>query len=150
MILHGTETGYPRHVHRMAAGASADGQRISLFAWMTVANGDATALANAQTQAVAGKLNRQRIWVNPGEGKPIRITCWPQGTTSDISSDDEDGETIVVTGSRIAAVAAPPPPPPPPPPAAAPERDKGVTGSRSTSPLLRVRRSRLHCSKSRP
>ena len=104
-----------------------DGQRISLFAWMTLANGDATALANAQTQAVAGKLNRQRIWVNPGEAKPIRITCWPQGTTSDISSDDEDGETIVVTGSRIAAVAAPPPPPPPPPPAAAPERDNGVT-----------------------
>ena len=101
----------------------ADGSRISLFAWLTLANGDETALANAQTQAVAGKLNRQRVWVSPGEAKPVSIRCWPQGTTSDISSD-EDSEDIVVTGSRIAAM-APPPPPPPPPPAAAPERDSG-------------------------
>jgi len=105
------------------AEQSADGQRISLFAWLTLANGDATVLANAQTQAVAGKLNRQRVWVNPGEAKPILITCWPQGTTSDIAGEVSPvtmlaSEDIVVTGSRLAA----PPPPPPPPPAAAAER----------------------------
>jgi hypothetical protein len=104
------------------AEQSADGKRISLFAWMTLANGDETALADAETQAVAGKLNRERVWVNPGEAKPIRISCWPQGRTSDISPEIAPlaAQDIVVTGSRIMA----PPPPPPPPPAAA-ERDSG-------------------------
>jgi hypothetical protein len=98
------------------------GDRISLFGWLTMANGDETGLANAAAQAVAGKLNRERVWVPQGEAKPIAISCWPQGTTSDIPLD------------------APPPPPPPPPPAASmappppmPERggeDIMVTGSR--------------------
>jgi len=105
------------------AEQSADGKRISLFAWMTLANGDETALGDAQTQAVAGKLNRQRVWISPGEAKPIRISCWPQGTTSDIPSEivPLTAQDIVVTGSRMMA----PPPPPPPPPAAAPERGGG-------------------------
>jgi hypothetical protein len=100
------------------------GDRISLFAWMTLANGDQTGLADAQTQAVAGKLNRARVWVDPGETKPITISCWPQGTTSDIATPVQliDAEEITVTGSRSLPVAAPPPPPPPAPPAA-PERD---------------------------
>ena len=98
------------------------GDRISLFGWLTMANSDETGLANAQAQAVAGKLNRERVWVPQGEAKPIAIRCWPQGTTSDIPED------------------APPPPPPPPPaaatmaaPAPMPERggeDIVVTGSR--------------------
>lgn len=98
------------------------GDRISLFAWLTLANGDQTGLANALTQAVAGKLNRRRVWVEPGVAKPITITCWPQGTTSDIPEDivqSLGAEEIAVTGSRMAAMA----PPPPPPPSA--ERDEG-------------------------
>jgi hypothetical protein len=103
------------------AELSPAGDRISLFAWLTLANGDITGLANAQTQAVAGKLNRERLWVDSGRGTPIRITCWPQGTTSDIPEDVRlmSAEDIVVTGSRIGG---PPPPAPPPPPAAAAER----------------------------
>ena len=99
------------------------GDRISLFGWLTMANGDQTGLEDAQTQAVAGKLNRQRVWVDPGEAKPIAVQCWPQGTTSDIP---ELSEVIAVTGSRIAAydMAAQAPPAPPPPPAA-PERGGG-------------------------
>ena len=94
------------------------GDRVSLFAWMTLANGDQTGLADAQTQAVAGKLNRERVWVDPGEAKPITINCWPQGTTSDIPEDQlvvqlASAETITVTGARMAAPAAPPPPPMP-------------------------------------
>jgi hypothetical protein len=102
---------------------SPSGDHLSLFAWMTLANGDQTGLANAQTQAVAGNLNRERVYVDPGEAKPITISCWPQGTTSDIAEPMTvlNAEEIQVTGSRIAAVAAPPPPPPPP----APERDSG-------------------------
>jgi hypothetical protein len=100
------------------------GDRISLFGWLTMANGDETGLADAQTQAVAGKLNRNRVYVPQGEAKPITISCWPQGTTSDIPPEASpvallSAEDIVVTGSRI------PPPAPPPPPAAAPERDGG-------------------------
>jgi hypothetical protein len=91
------------------AELSPGGDSISLFAWMTLANGDQTDLADAQTQAVAGKLNRERVWVNPGEAKAISIQCWPRGTTSDLPLE----EVILVTGSRISAAAPPPPPPPP-------------------------------------
>jgi len=105
------------------AELSEAGDRISLFGWLTMANGDSTGLENAQTQAVAGKLNRQRVRVDPGEAKPISIQCWPQGSTSDIP---EESEFIMVTGSRIAAYdIAPRAPPPPPPPPAAPERGGG-------------------------
>ena len=105
------------------AELSPAGDRISLFAWLTLANGDETGLADAQTQAVAGKLNRERVHVPPGEAKAITISCWPQGTTSDMPDEAvpviaQAAEDIVVTGMR--ASAAPPPPPPPPP---SPERD---------------------------
>jgi hypothetical protein len=103
------------------ADLSDSGDRISLFGWMTLANGDQTGLADAQTQAVAGKLNRERVAVDPGEAQPISISCWPQGTTSDIPPSLAsagpvtivNAEDIVVTGMRVAA---------PPPPRAAPER----------------------------
>ena len=102
------------------AELSPGGDRMALFAWLTLANGDQTGLADAQTQAVAGKLNRERVYVPPGEAKPITITCWPQGTTSDVPQDIRllSAEDIVVTGGRIAAQAPPPPPP-------APERGGG-------------------------
>ena len=98
------------------ADLSPDGRTLSLFAWLTLANGDDTGLANANTNAVAGRLNRERVHVPPGEAKPIMLNCWPSGTTSDIPVEvmalSQLSEAIVVTGSRIAA---PPPPPPPPP-----------------------------------
>lgn len=100
------------------AELSPAGDRISLFAWLTLANGDQTGLADAQTQAVAGRLNRERVWVPPGEAKAITIGCWPQGTTSDIPEAQPvqllAREEIQVTGSRLSAMAPPPPPPPPP------------------------------------
>jgi len=98
---------------------SADGTRLSLFGWMTIANGDDTGLADAATQAVAGKLNRDYVWVSRGEAKPIATNCWPSETTSDIP-EEEEGDDIVVTGvMRRAPVAAAPPPPPPPAPVVA-------------------------------
>ena len=92
-----------------------DGGSLSLFAWMTIANGDETGLADAATQAVAGKLNRERVWIERGEARPITLNCWPQGSTSDVPLETFSAEQIVVTGSRVAAPTAPPPPPPPPP-----------------------------------
>jgi hypothetical protein len=104
------------------ADLSEAGDRLNLFGWMTIANSDQTGLEDAQTNAVAGKLNRNRIWVDPGAAPPIRIQCWPQGTTSDIPEEaipvDALSQDIVVTGARMPAMAPPPPPPPPP----APER----------------------------
>ena len=98
------------------------GDRLSLFAWLTMANGDQTGLANAETQAVAGKLNREHVTVPHGEAKPITINCWPSATTSEIPEVASpvallSSEEIVVTGMQ------PPPAPPPHPPAASPERD---------------------------
>ena len=105
------------------AELSPSGDRMKLFAWMTLANGDQTGLADAQTQAVAGNLNRQRVWVDPGEARPITISCWPQGTTSDIAEEPPRiAEEITVTGRRAMG---PPPPAPPPPPAMRGERDDG-------------------------
>jgi hypothetical protein len=99
------------------AELSPSGTTINLFGWMTVANGDDTGLADAATQAVAGKLNYQRVEVSRGDATPIRIQCWPQGTTSDIPLDElaqaVSGEEIMVAGRMVPA---PPPPPPPPPP----------------------------------
>ena len=96
---------------------SPDGRTLKLFAWLTLANGDDTGLAGAATQAVAGKLNRERVWVPQGEAKPINLNCWPSGTTSDIPMEvmalSQSSEEIVVTGSRLAAMAPPPPPPAP-------------------------------------
>ena len=67
------------------AELSPAGDRMSLFAWLTLANGDQTGLADAQTQAVAGKLNRAaRLGRRRARPSRSRITCWPQGTTSDI------------------------------------------------------------------
>ncbi len=98
------------------ADLSDAGDMLSLFGWMTIANGDATGLSDAATNAVAGKLNRERVWVDPGDAPPIRITCWPQGTTSDIPESARpitvvSGENIVLTGTmRQAGLMAPPPP----------------------------------------
>jgi hypothetical protein len=102
------------------ATLSPDGTRLGLFAWLTLANGDETGFANADTQAVAGHLNRAETPRQQREGGPLYLRCWPHGTTSDIAPA-EDAEDVIVTGSRIAmtaqsAPALPPPPPPPPPP----------------------------------
>ena len=60
------------------ATLSEDGSRIDLFAWLTLASSDETSFVDADTQAVAGRLNRQDVRVQPSEGGPLRISCWPQ------------------------------------------------------------------------
>jgi hypothetical protein len=100
------------------ANLSPDGTRLDLFAWLTLANGDETGFPAADTQAVAGQLNRGYARAQPSEGGPLTLRCWPQDTTSDIPEDD--GYEEVAVGGVFAdgmAMAPPPPPPPPPPPA---------------------------------
>jgi hypothetical protein len=66
------------------ASLSADGSRVSLFAWLTLANGDETGFANADTQAVAGRLNREHVEREESHVSQLAFHCWPLGRTSDI------------------------------------------------------------------
>ena len=122
------------------AELSPAGDRVSLFAWLTLANNDEIGLADADTQAVAGKLNRDRVWPDQGNWKPIRIICWPQGTTSDIV---EMASEIVITGSRIRAGGLPPSPPPPPPAAERSDGDEGFAMKASQEQLGDVKLYRI-------
>jgi len=106
------------------ATLSPDGGRVDLFAWVTLANGDETGFVDAQTQAVAGRLNRRPQPRRQRWEPPIELRCWPQATTSDIPLEVA-AEAITVTGSRVMrseefSLEPPPamaPPPPPAPPA---------------------------------
>lgn len=105
------------------ATLSPDADRVDLFAWVTLANGDETSFANANTQTVAGKVNREDFNQGPRpSGAEVHLRCWPSATTSDIEQ-------------RESWAGGPPPPPPPPPPAMAPmaisdSSEIVVTGSR--------------------
>jgi hypothetical protein len=79
------------------AELSPDSRRMDLFAWLTLANGDETGFVRADTQAVAGRLNREASDRSEPEAPPIRLQCWPAGSTT---SDLEEFQ--------------PPPPGPPP------------------------------------
>jgi len=119
------------------AVVGADGARADLGAWITLANGNGVSLPNAQTQIVAGRLNRvyEQPWIDPAPR--VIAQCWPRGTTSDIPAHgdidlvhpygfgqrpgEEADEVIVAVQKRgvrlqYAPMAAPAPPPPPPPP----------------------------------
>jgi hypothetical protein len=108
------------------ATLSEDGSRIDLFAWLTLASTDETSFANADTQAVAGRLNRQYVRAQPSEGGPLTLACWPQATTSDIPLEEyermappEPEEDIELKGMTVGqrmpimADSAPSPAPPP-------------------------------------
>ena len=93
------------------ADLSDDGTHLDLFAWLTLGSNDETSFPNADTQAVAGRLNRTAAPVQPREGGPLILRCWPQATTSDIALEQLQSlpqiageEGIVVTGSRMRAV----------------------------------------------
>jgi hypothetical protein len=93
------------------AELSSDGTRMDLFAWLTLANGDETSFVRADTQAVAGKLNREPVDVSRPQAPPLQLQCWPQGnTTSDLAEykfgrvplpPPMEMSDIVVSGSRV-------------------------------------------------
>ena len=115
------------------ATISRDGKSLDLGAWITLANANGVGFANAQTQIVAGRLNRvyEQPWLDPAPR--VIATCWPEGTTSDVTnardidlvrpygfSDSGARGYVVVTAERrmfrmaapmaLAAPASPPPP----------------------------------------
>jgi hypothetical protein len=58
-----------------------NGRTLDLTGWLTLVNASGTNFANAPTQAVAGKLAREEVDVQRGQGAAIERDCWPQGTT---------------------------------------------------------------------
>lgn len=87
-----------------------DGRTLSLFGWMTVANGGGTGFENAQLLAVAGRPDRnaeryyqQDDWVSPS----LSLQCW-----------SFDGYAAPDDRSDWRGGFPPPPPVPPPPPMA--------------------------------
>lgn len=107
---------------------SDDGSRVDLFAWLTLVSGDETGFPDADTQAVAGRVNREqqaRDYTDDSDEGRLELRCWPQGSTSTgttvVDSQDirlqgvlrtEDlvnelpqalaDENVVITGTRIA------------------------------------------------
>ena len=100
-----------------------NGKTLSLFAWLTLANGDETGFSNADTMAVAGRLNREDVARMVPEAQAISIDCWPSGTTTDFARPELEApspattvnsetfdrtgsvtvERLIVTGSRVIA-----------------------------------------------
>lgn len=71
---------------------SADGRRADIFAWLTIASTDETSFVDADTQAVAGRLNREALPPADRRWGGIILRCWPRFRTSDIlEQEDEDG-----------------------------------------------------------
>jgi len=95
-------SGFDWRAHYVATVAPS-GDKMALFAWLTLANGDETGFANAETMAVAGRVNREDVEVLAPEIRPIGLTCWPSQRTHEIPLEEP----------------VPPAPPPPPPPAPA-------------------------------
>lgn len=101
--------------------------RMDVFSWVTLASGDETSFPNADTQAVAGRLNREDRDESRTEppAPELQLRCWPWSTTSQVPTivppvdvppppppapnlespvaiTAIGGDSIVVTGSRIA------------------------------------------------
>jgi hypothetical protein len=92
-----------------------DGTTLSLFAWLTIANGGSQGFAGARTQAVAGAPNRENSKAPPKGPEPeLHLRCWPMDITSThprwgiapppepvpvMAVDSMSVEDIVVTGS---------------------------------------------------
>jgi hypothetical protein len=67
-----------------SATLSADGTKINLGAWVTLANSNGVGFPAAHVQVVAGRVNREDGEVDPIDlGGPILAQCWPRGSTSD-------------------------------------------------------------------
>jgi hypothetical protein len=85
-----------------------DGAHVDLFAWLVLASGDETSFADADTQAVAGRLNREPVEREAPQANPLQLRCWPQATTSDIPLDElaRDGDGRFGEASPITVVSS--------------------------------------------
>jgi hypothetical protein len=89
-----------------------DGRSADLFAWVTLANGDVTSFADAQTMVIGGKVNREDDGDHEplGSSEPLEFKCFsprepvPMPPVMPMAAPPPvemmDGE-IVVTASRM-------------------------------------------------
>ncbi len=102
------------YVARLKEGSGPMRRDLQLYAWLTLANGNAQNFPDAEVLAVAGKLNIESNFTelsDPPVASPLRLTCYPLGSTAAGSPDympvapaapmaeDALGE-IVVTANR--------------------------------------------------
>ena len=104
-------------------------QKLRLIAWLTIANDNGQTFPGATLLAVAGTINVERNFrslTDPLEAKPLRLTCYPLGSTARVTMAEpvvaaqfldrraqlEVEDEIVVTGSMMRSAMAPAPAPP--------------------------------------
>jgi hypothetical protein len=89
-----------------------DGQSADLFAWITLASTDVTSFVDADTQVVAGKINRTANSNygprNFASASYLPLQCWPL--------PEYDLKSYSADSLPVPPMMAPPPPPPPPAP----------------------------------
>lgn len=88
-----------------------DGAALDLFAWLTLANANGQAFAQAEVNAVAGRVNRVGTPEFAAAVAALSLKCFPLGTTtSDLREEQfEEAEPIILRSK----MAEPPPPPAP-------------------------------------
>jgi hypothetical protein len=94
-----------------------DGRSAELFAWVTLANGDVTGFADAETMVVAGQVQRNG---SPNEvrgryiSRPFSFRCFARYVTEHFGESRprvaRDGDEIVVTAMRAGLANAAPAP----------------------------------------
>lgn len=100
-----------QYVARFAEGGPGGERKLSLFAWLTLANTNGQSFADAELMTVAGTLNVESDYqdlAEPPRAEPLRLTCFPLGSTAAGSPvpryDGDRGmleKQVVVTGSRV-------------------------------------------------
>lgn len=107
------------YVATLHEGGASDDVRLHLMSWLTILNDNNQSFANAELMAVAGTLNVVSDFGNladPPEARPLRLTCYPLGSTATGSAEpyyggyDDFGDGAGY--GRAYAIPAPPPPAP--------------------------------------
>ena len=91
------------YVATLHEGGDGDDVRFDLTSWLTILNDNGQSFEGAELMAVAGTLNVTSDFedlADPPTARPLRITCYPLGSTA--------------AGSPVSAGGYPPPPAPPP------------------------------------
>jgi hypothetical protein len=65
------------------ANAAPDGKTLSLFSWLTIANGGSESFKNARLQVIGGKPQKGDAAPQPDPTPTVlRLSCWPMDVTS--------------------------------------------------------------------
>jgi hypothetical protein len=102
---------------------------MTLSAWLTLANGNGESFRQANTQAVAGTVNRDRsaqTLEQPARAPQFIVRCWPMDITSMHPSIDFEREEMEANGQNRVDVMYEMAPPPAPMSVAAPVFAEGM------------------------